>query len=153
MASNISLLKELGLIRGNGAINISLLRSESAAKKKVVSKEKIRLLDTVALVDDLPERKLRSGEVGTVVEILAPDVFEVEFSDDEGETYAEVALRADQIIALHNQGKKLILEKEPASTIPVTALLSEQSLGEDWNRPEEDEAWSNFRLPETPHRY
>jgi hypothetical protein len=35
-----------------------------------------------------------------------------------------------------------ILEDEPASTVPVTALLSEQALAEDWNRPEEDEAWS-----------
>jgi hypothetical protein len=72
-----------------------------------MSKSKIRLLDTVALVDDVPERELKRGEVGTVVEILASDVFEVEFSDDEGQTYAELALRADQIIALHNQGEKL----------------------------------------------
>ena len=72
-----------------------------------MSKSKIRLLDTVALVDDVPERKLKRGEVGTVVEILAPEVFEVEFSDDDGQTYAELALRADQIIALHNQGEKL----------------------------------------------
>jgi hypothetical protein len=35
-----------------------------------------------------------------------------------------------------------ILEDEPASTVPVTALLSEQALAEDWNRPEEDEAWA-----------
>jgi hypothetical protein len=72
-----------------------------------MSKTKIKLLDTVALVDDLPERKLKRGEVGTVVEILGPDVFEVEFSDDEGRTYAELALRDDQIIGLHNQGEKL----------------------------------------------
>ena len=80
-----------------------------------MSKKKIKLLDTVALVDDLPERKLKRGEVGTVVEILAPDVFEVEFpdvfevefSDDEGRTHAELALPADQVIALHNQGEKL----------------------------------------------
>ena len=70
-------------------------------------KRKIKLLDTVALVDNLPERNLKRGEVGTVVEILGPDVFEVEFSDDEGRTYAELALRSDQIIALHNQGEKL----------------------------------------------
>ncbi len=72
-----------------------------------MAKKKIRLLDTVALVDDLPGRKLKRGEVGTVVEILAPDVFEVEFSDDDGQTYAELALRDHQIIALHNQGEKL----------------------------------------------
>jgi len=39
----------------------------------------IRLLDTVALLEDLPDRKLRRGEVGTVVESLAPGVYEVEF--------------------------------------------------------------------------
>jgi hypothetical protein len=26
-----------------------------------------------------------------------------------------------------------------------TALLSEASLGEDWNRPEEDEAWAHLQ--------
>ena len=61
-------------------------------------KRKIKLLDTVALIEDLPERKLRSGEVGTV---------EVEFCDDEGQTYAELALRGDQLITLHNQGEAL----------------------------------------------
>ncbi len=29
--------------------------------------------------------------------------------------------------------------------IPETALLSEKSLAEDWNRPEEDEAWSHLQ--------
>jgi hypothetical protein len=72
-----------------------------------MDKKEIKLLDTVALVDDLPERKLKRGEVGTVVEILAPDVFEVEFSDDEGRTYAELSLRCEQLIALHNQGETL----------------------------------------------
>src|SRR5258708_1746521 len=115
-------------------------------------KKKIRFLDTVALVDDVPERELKRGEVGTVVEILAPDVFEVEFSDEEGQTYAELALRGDQIIALHSQGEKFIIEDEPEATIPVTALLSEQALAEDWNQMEEDEAWSLIRLPETPRR-
>lgn len=68
-------------------------------------KQKIELLDTVALVQDIPDRDLSQGEVGTVVELLAPDVYEVEFSDDDGETYAEFALRNDQLILLHNQGK------------------------------------------------
>ncbi len=68
-------------------------------------KQKIELLDTVALAADLPDRNLKQGEVGTVVELLAPDVFEVEFSDDDGESYAEFALRQDQLILLHNQGK------------------------------------------------
>ena len=36
----------------------------------------------------------------------------------------------------------VILDEVPVVGISETALLSEQSLAEDWNRPEEDEAWS-----------
>ena len=61
----------------------------------------INLLDVVALTEDLPERNLRRGQVGTVVEELAPNVFEVEFSDNEGRTYAMLALKADQLLVLH----------------------------------------------------
>ncbi|MGH7960745.1 MAG: DUF4926 domain-containing protein [Candidatus Binatia bacterium] len=72
-----------------------------------MAKRRIRMLDTVALLEDMPERQLRHGEVGTVVEVLAPDVYEVEFCDDEGQTYAEVALRSGQLMVLHNQGEAL----------------------------------------------
>ena len=67
----------------------------------------IKLLDTVALLEDLQERELKRGEVGTVVEILAPHVYEVEFCDDDGQTYAELALRSDQLVPLHNRGEAL----------------------------------------------
>ena len=67
----------------------------------------IQLLDTVALLENIPERRLRRGEVGTVVEVLAPDIYEVEFCDDEGQTYMEPVLRGNQIIALHTQGEAL----------------------------------------------
>jgi hypothetical protein len=63
----------------------------------------IQLLDVVALTEDLPERGLFRGQVGTIVEILAPDVFEVEFCDNKGRTYASLALRADQLMILHYQ--------------------------------------------------
>ncbi len=72
-----------------------------------MAKKKLKLLDTVALLEDLPERDLKRGEVGAIVEILAPGAFEVEFCDDDGQTYAVFALRADQVILLHNQGKTL----------------------------------------------
>ena len=35
----------------------------------------------------------------------------------------------------------IVLEEEPVFQIPETALLSETALAEDWNRPEEDDAW------------
>ena len=60
----------------------------------------IHLLDVVALTQDLTERGLSRGHVGTVVELLAPDVFEVEFSDDEGRTFATAALHAEQLLPL-----------------------------------------------------
>ena len=37
-----------------------------------------------------------------------------------------------------------ILE-EDGWAIPATALLSEAALAEDWNRPEEDAAWSHLQ--------
>jgi hypothetical protein len=61
----------------------------------------INLLDIVALTEDLPEQNLRRGEAGTIVEILAPGVFEVEFSDDSGEAHAFTSLRAEQLIPLY----------------------------------------------------
>ena len=64
--------------------------------------ETTRPLAVVALLEDLPERGLRRGQVGTVVEPLAPGIFEVEFSDNAGRTYATLALRADQLITLHH---------------------------------------------------
>ncbi len=63
----------------------------------------IKLLDVVALTEDLRERKLRRGQVGTVVELLAPDVFEIEFTDNDGRAFASLALRADQLMVLHYQ--------------------------------------------------
>lgn len=63
--------------------------------------KEINLLDVVALTENLPERGLSRGQVGTVVENLALGVFEVEFSDEEGRTYASLALRAPQLMVLH----------------------------------------------------
>lgn len=62
----------------------------------------IELLAEVALLCGLPERGLVRGQVGTVVEILAGDAFEVEFSDDEGRAYATAAVRSGDLVRLHH---------------------------------------------------
>jgi hypothetical protein len=62
-----------------------------------------QVLDVVALTEDFPARGLRRGQVGTVVELLAEGVYEVEFSDNDGRTYAALALRAGQLMVLHHQ--------------------------------------------------
>ena len=63
----------------------------------------IRLFDVVALTEDLPQRGLVRGQVGTIVESLAPSVFEVEFSDNDGRAYTTLALRAEQLMVLHHE--------------------------------------------------
>ncbi len=55
----------------------------------------IQLLDVVALIEDLPAENLYRGQVGIVVEILAPDAFEVEFINNQGQTYALLASKTD----------------------------------------------------------
>ena len=63
------------------------------------------LLDVVALLSDQPAHGLLRGQVGTVVEIL-DGAFEVEFSDDDGKTYAEIALEPDQLLVLHHRPQR-----------------------------------------------
>ena len=38
-----------------------------------------------------------------------------------------------------------ILEEEPDTSMHEAALLSEAALAADWNRPEEDAAWSHLQ--------
>jgi hypothetical protein len=66
-------------------------------------KTKVNLLDTVALLEDIREDELilRRGEVGAVVEELAPDVYEVEFCDNNGRAYAFASLKSEQLLVLH----------------------------------------------------
>lgn len=70
--------------------------------------KQIPLLSPVALMEDLPEHKLTRGQIGTVVELLARDqkrALLVEFSDEQGQTYAMVPLRQEQLVALHRKTK------------------------------------------------
>lgn len=63
----------------------------------------LKLLSVVALLEDLPQSGLVRGQMGTVVETLAPGVFEVEFCDQSGWTYASLALRSNQLLELHHE--------------------------------------------------
>jgi hypothetical protein len=63
--------------------------------------DEFKLLDVVALVEDLGSQGLRRGAVGTIVEEWKAGAFEVEFSDPSGMAYAFVALRPEQIMKLH----------------------------------------------------
>lgn len=62
----------------------------------------IEMLSVVALVEDLPEKGLRRGQASIAVDSCAPDVYEIEFSDDSGRTYASLALHANQFMRLRH---------------------------------------------------
>lgn len=62
----------------------------------------MKLLDIVALIEDLPPLNLYRGNVGTIVEEYEPGVFEVEFSDTTGQAYAIETLNASQLMPLYH---------------------------------------------------
>ena len=72
-----------------------------------MSPQPTQILDTVALVTDLPELGLFAGEVGAIVEQLGKDAFEVEFVDASGRTYGLHTLKSVQLVRLHTQGQSL----------------------------------------------
>ena len=64
----------------------------------------IPLPTLVALTEDLPDHRLTRGQIGTVVENLGRDgkrALLVEFSDEQGQTYAMVPVRPQQLLVLH----------------------------------------------------
>lgn len=63
----------------------------------------MKLLDAVALTEDLPNLSLHKGQVGTIVEVYEPGVFEVEFVDLHGKTDALGTLDENQLMQLYYQ--------------------------------------------------
>ncbi len=61
----------------------------------------LAILDVVALLKDIPEAHLLVGQVGTVVELLAENVYEVEFADRKGRTLSICTLSSDDLLLLH----------------------------------------------------
>ena len=57
----------------------------------------------------------------------------------------KVLLLEDVRLTESHRALVTILEDEPIAKASITSLLSEPSLAEDWNRPEEDEAWSHLQ--------
>jgi hypothetical protein len=71
-----------------------------------------RELDTVALNRDLPEHNLRRGDLGAVVHVLAPDLYEIEFVRASGVTEALVSLSGSDLRAV---GDADLLSVRPAT--------------------------------------
>ena len=69
----------------------------------------MQLLDVIALAQDLPQFNLSKGQVGTIVEVYEPGVFEVEFSDISGRAYAIKTLKEHQLMILHYEPIKQLV--------------------------------------------
>ncbi len=63
----------------------------------------LKLLDPVAILKNVPQKMVVLGQVGTIVEELALGVFEVEFCNNFGETIAQFAVEAEDLLLLHYQ--------------------------------------------------
>lgn len=57
----------------------------------------IKVLDTVVLTKDMPEHKLKQGDVGAVVEVYPSDGVEIEFVTGSGHTQALITLKLDEV--------------------------------------------------------
>ena len=68
---------------------------------------KIKLLDVVALTQDIPKHNLKRGDIGTVVEILSNgEAYEIEFSNANGQMSKCVSFLASQLRVIpHEQIK------------------------------------------------
>ena len=71
--------------------------------KSAMRNDPVKLLDVVALLVDKPAEGLVSGHVGTVIEVFSPEVFEVEFLDAEGRTFALTELKRDELLVLKRE--------------------------------------------------
>ena len=59
------------------------------------------MFDTIALIKEIPDKQLRKGQVGTIVEKLSSSVYEVEFCDNSGKTLKLTSLHENFMLVLH----------------------------------------------------
>ena len=94
-------------MKNKSSDNTSNIDNLPERNQEPTEKDKIKLLDVVALTQDVPEHNLRRGDIGTVVEIPSNgEAYEVEFSDDNGQMYKCLSFLTSQLEVLsHKQIK------------------------------------------------
>ena len=74
--------------------------------------------DVIELIGDIPGRNLRTGSQGTIVHCHNDDFYEVEFTDEKGETLDFFALHKKQFIVIWRyKTKQYVSIAERASAI------------------------------------
>lgn len=70
-------------------------------KRNHINEAKLKILDVIALLKDIPGKKLAKGQVGTIVEVLDGEVYEVEFANKKSQTTASLPLKTRDMMLLH----------------------------------------------------
>jgi hypothetical protein len=77
-----------------------MCHGQIVGRRLAMSETQIRVLDTVALLRDLPELGLKKGQVGAVVEELDATTVIVEFANSDGVTFALPNLQRRDLLRL-----------------------------------------------------
>ena len=77
---------------------------------------KPELFDVIELLVDLPEHNLRPGVQGAIVHCHSDDTYEVEFTNEGGETVALCPLSADQFI--------VVWQARTRAWVPITEQIA-----------------------------
>jgi len=82
------------------------------------------LFDVIEVIADIPEHQLYAGMQGTVVVVHSEDAYEVEFTDEAGETLALLALHPHQFIVVWSAGLPVSIAEQVTTlmkTLPESA--------------------------------
>jgi hypothetical protein len=66
----------------------------------------LQIGDLIKLITDIPDKNLHTGMLGAIVHCHNENCYEVEFSNEDGETLACLALETKQFIQVWNSEKK-----------------------------------------------
>ncbi len=73
-----------------------------------MSAQNIKLLDVIALVEDVPAADVNRGDIGAIVHVYPESAaYEVEFCDKDGDTVALVTLLPHQFVVLQKHGQPI----------------------------------------------
>jgi len=87
---------------------------------------KPNLFDVVALTVDLPEENLARGAQGTIVECYPDGAYEVEFTDEDGQTLALLAVLPEQIHIVYRHQTEADKEKVVQKLLAIVNNLDKE---------------------------
>ena len=88
------------------------------------------LFDVVELTVDLPEENLARGAQGTIMECYEDGAYEVEFTDDDGETLALCAVAPEQFRVVYRHQSEADKEKIVQKLLAIVNSLDQKKTEE-----------------------